>query len=55
MEETDKNTAQSCPDCHALVADLDAHKRWHQRVITDIAKAVERDIERVLGSASSPR
>jgi hypothetical protein len=39
--------AQSCPDCRALVADLDAHSRWHSRLVADIATAVEEEIRRV--------
>jgi hypothetical protein len=38
---------ESCPDCHALVADLDAHERWHVRLVADIAKAVENEIKRM--------
>lgn len=37
---------ESCPDCHALVADLDAHKRWHSRLVSDLAHAVENEIRR---------
>lgn len=33
-----------CPDCHALVADLDAHTRWHGRVVADIAHAVDKAV-----------
>ncbi|HEX6877889.1 MAG TPA: hypothetical protein VF165_19675 [Nocardioidaceae bacterium] len=39
-------SGESCPDCHALVADLDAHKRWHSRLVSDIANAVEHEIQR---------
>ena len=45
MAETDQPSA-SCPDCRALVVDLDAHKRWHSRVVSDIAHAVENEIRR---------
>ena len=31
---------QSCPDCHAMTDDLDAHERWHTRLVQDIAVAV---------------
>ena len=37
---------QSCPDCHALVADLQAHERWHTRLVSDLAKAVERSLSK---------
>jgi len=43
--------ADSCPDCHALVADLDAHKKWHSRLVSDIAKAVNQESKR--GSAAT--
>jgi len=48
MGETDQTrpTQDSCPDCHALVADLEAHKEWHRRVIADLATAVEKEIDR---------
>ncbi|BAH50922.1 hypothetical protein ROP_26750 [Rhodococcus opacus B4] len=35
-----------CPDCHALTADLEAHKHWHSRLVHDIATAVDKDISR---------
>lgn len=35
-----------CPDCHALTADLDAHERWHSRLVHDVAVAVKRELER---------
>jgi len=37
---------ESCPDCHAVVADLPAHKRWHSRLVSDLAHAVESEIVR---------
>ena len=37
---------QTCPDCHALVADLDGHERWHVRLVSDLANAVENEIKR---------
>ena len=40
---------QECPDCHALAADLEAHKRWHERLVHDIATAVDRDMKRRVG------
>jgi hypothetical protein len=44
-------TGQTCPDCHALVADLDAHSRWHSRLVADLAKAIEAEIRRNLVSS----
>jgi hypothetical protein len=38
--------ADACPDCHALVADLEAHSRWHSRLVADLANAVEDEIKR---------
>ncbi len=47
MEQEDRtDMAESCPDCHALVTDLDAHKRWHSRLVADLANAVENEIKR---------
>ncbi len=47
MEQTERATAaESCPDCHALVADLAAHEHWHSRIVSDIAKAVDRENKR---------
>ncbi len=48
MEQTDQTVpaTESCPDCHALVTDLEAHKLWHRRVVADIATAVEKESER---------
>ena len=43
MEQADRST---CPDCHALVADLKAHERWHSRLVSDLAKAVESELKR---------
>jgi hypothetical protein len=45
-EKTPAPTGQVCPDCRALVADLDAHTHWHSRLVHDIASAVEREIKR---------
>ena len=42
---------QPCPDCKALVADLDAHSRWHSRLVADIATAVENEIKRTSSAA----
>lgn len=48
MTEANQTSArgESCPDCHALVVDLDAHKRWHSRLVSDLAHAVESEILR---------
>jgi hypothetical protein len=48
VEQADQATPgeDSCPDCHALVADLDAHKRWHSRLVADIANAVDKETKR---------
>lgn len=48
MDQQSQTTtpAESCPDCHALVADLDAHERWHVRLVSDLATAVENEIKR---------
>lgn len=48
MEEENRAvvTGEACPDCHALVSDLDAHKRWHSRLVADLANAVENEIKR---------
>lgn len=43
--------SEPCPDCHALVADLDAHSRWHSRLVSDIATAVEHEIKRSASAA----
>ena len=52
MEQTQQANAaaQECPDCHALAADLEAHKRWHTRLTHDIAAAVEKDAKRRVGA-----
>ena len=46
--EQEEGTAlgASCPDCHALVSDLEAHERWHSRLVADLANAVEKEIKR---------
>lgn len=48
METTNETNSPSvaCPDCHALVADLAAHNRWHSRLVSDLATAVEKEIKR---------
>jgi hypothetical protein len=45
MDDTNEH-AETCPDCQALVADLEAHKRWHSRLVADLADAVEKEIKR---------
>lgn len=37
---------ESCPDCHALVADLDAHEHWHSRLTATLATAVVKEMNR---------
>jgi transcription initiation factor IIE alpha subunit len=44
--------AQSCPDCGALVADLQLHERWHGRLVSDLARAVESEIKRTLAESA---
>jgi hypothetical protein len=45
VTESDQPTSSSaCPDCHAVVVDLTAHERWHVRLVTDLAKAVRKDL-----------
>jgi hypothetical protein len=54
VEQGDQTSAvgESCPDCHALVADLTAHERWHSRLVSDIASAVVKEMQRTrAGSA----
>jgi hypothetical protein len=48
MAESDQGAPLGvpCPDCHALVADLEAHGRWHSRLVADLAAAVEHEIKR---------
>lgn len=38
--------SDTCPDCKALVSDLAAHERWHSRLVSDLAKAVDKEIHR---------
>lgn len=54
MAREDATTAgmQTCPDCHALVADLEAHKHWHSQLVAHIATAVESEIRRASGATS---
>jgi hypothetical protein len=53
MEDTNRQGALggTCPDCRALVADLEAHERWHSRLVADLANAVENEIKRTLAAA----
>ena len=52
MEQTqhETSTGRECPDCHALTADLEAHKRWHSRLVHDIATAVDSEVKRRVGA-----
>ena len=52
MTDADRTSAQgeACPDCRAFVVDLEAHKRWHSRLVSDLAHAVENEIKRKQGS-----
>lgn len=52
MEQSqhETSTAQVCPDCHALAADLEAHKQWHSRLVRDIANAVNSEVTRRVGA-----
>ncbi len=48
MDQTTPSTSAqvACPDCHAVVADLEAHKKWHSRLVASLASAVEQEIKR---------
>jgi hypothetical protein len=50
-DEATSPRGEICPDCAAIVSDLVAHERWHTRLISDLAKAVRREIQR--GSTTS--
>ena len=50
MTQANTPVPSECPDCHALVADLEAHKRWHSRLVADLANAVENEIRRTSGA-----
>jgi hypothetical protein len=53
MAENDTTSAaEACPDCRALVSDLEAHERWHSRLVSDLAKAVEKEIRRSTGASA---
>ena len=45
-------THDTCPDCHAVVADLAAHEAWHSRLVADLANAVEKEIKRAAAASS---
>jgi hypothetical protein len=47
----DSAQPMACPDCHALTNDMDAHARWHSRLVHDIALAVAHENERRAGAA----
>lgn len=53
MTQTNETTATAvaCPDCHALVSDLAGHKQWHSRLVSNLAKAVEKEIRRPSSTA----
>ena len=53
MQDTDRSDERGavCPDCHALVADLESHELWHSRLVADLARAVEKEIKRAVASA----
>lgn len=42
----DESSHQRCPDCSALVSDLEAHEAWHSRLVADIAAAVYKEIRK---------
>jgi hypothetical protein len=42
-----RSLGETCPDCHAFVADLDGHERCHVRMVADITTAVEKEIKRM--------
>ena len=45
MEQTSAAGA-TCPDCYALVSDLEKHESWHSRLVADLANAVAKEISR---------
>ena len=51
-EQDTTSAAEACPDCRALVSDLEAHERWHSRLVSDLAKAVEKEIRRSTGASA---
>ncbi len=46
MEQENPTAETVCPDCRALVSDLDQHERWHGRLVKSIATAVEQELKR---------
>ncbi|HQR25761.1 MAG TPA: hypothetical protein PLP61_01875 [Nocardioides sp.] len=50
MDQGAPTVGESCPDCHAFVADLAAHKHWHSQLVAHIATAVEEEIKRLSGA-----
>lgn len=42
----------TCPDCHALTDDLEAHEAWHNRLVHDIAVAVDKETAKRLSAAT---
>jgi hypothetical protein len=46
VDETNAPGGTVCPDCRALVDDLAAHTHWHARLVADLARAVEHEIQR---------
>jgi hypothetical protein len=46
VDETNATSGAVCPDCRALVDDLAAHTHWHARLVSDLARAVEQEIQR---------
>jgi hypothetical protein len=53
MQDTNQpvTPGEACPDCSALVTDLESHERWHSRLVADLARAVEKEIKRSLTAA----
>jgi hypothetical protein len=47
----DESAHTACPDCHALTDDLEAHERWHSRLVHDIAVAVSKETDRRLAAS----
>jgi hypothetical protein len=50
VDEGISGSGEICPDCSAVVRDLEAHERWHTRLISDLAKAVRSEIQRGAGA-----
>ena len=47
----EQSAQMACPDCHALTDDLEAHQRWHSRLVHDIAVAVTKETDRRLAAS----